>query len=283
MRFVVQSPTITLHHLMHLHQLCHADQGQQFMQVAEYAYYLPGQKEPSPEALAFCAEQGLDCAFVPDRQTWSTIRLVVMDMDSTLINIECIDEIADMCGLKPEVAAITELSMRGEIDFTQSLRSRVALLKDLDESALQRVVDERLRLNSGAQALIDYCRQHGIKTMLVSGGFDFFANHVKAMLGLDYAHANTLEITNGKLTGNLLGNIVDAQAKADYLVKTREQLGLAVDQVIAIGDGANDLKMMAVAAAGVAYHAKPIVQQQASYALNHTGLDGVLNLFNTGH
>jgi len=283
MRFVVQSPTITLHHLMHLHQLCHADQGQQFMQVAEHAYYLPGQQEPSPEALAFCAEQGLDCAFVPDRQTWSTIRLVVMDMDSTLINIECIDEIADMCGLKPEVAAITELSMRGEIDFTQSLRSRVALLKDLDESALQRVVDERLRLNPGAQALIDHCRQHGIKTMLVSGGFDFFANHVKAMLGLDYAHANTLEITSGKLTGDLLGNIVDAQAKADYLVETREQLGLAVDQVIAIGDGANDLKMMAVAAAGVAYHAKPIVQQQATYALNHTGLDGVLNLFNTGH
>ncbi|MES2553683.1 MAG: phosphoserine phosphatase SerB [Pseudomonadota bacterium] len=283
MRFVVQSPTINLHHLMHLHQLCHADQGQQFMQVAEHAYYLPGQQVPSPEALAFCAEQNLDCAFVTDRQTWSTIRLVVMDMDSTLINIECIDEIADMCGLKPEVAAITELSMRGEIDFTQSLRSRVALLKDLDESALQRVVDERLRLNPGAQALIDYCRQHGIKTMLVSGGFDFFANYVRAMLGLDYAHANTLEITNGKLTGKLLGSIVDAQAKADYLVKAREQLGLAVDQVIAIGDGANDLKMMAVAAAGVAYHAKPIVQQQATYALNHTGLDGVLNLFTTGH
>ena len=283
MRFVVQSPTISLHHLMHLHQLCHAAQGQQFMQIAEHAYYLPGQQEPSPEAQAFCAEQDLDCAFVPDRQTWNTIRLVVMDMDSTLINIECIDEIADMCGLKPEVAAITELSMRGEIDFTQSLRSRVALLKDLDESSLRKVVDERLQLNPGAQALIDYCRQHGIKTMLVSGGFDFFANHVKAMLGLDYAHANTLEIVEGKLTGNLLGNIVDAQAKADYLVKTREQLGLAVDQVIAIGDGANDLKMMAVAAAGVAYHAKPIVQQQASYALNHTGLDGVLNLFNTGH
>jgi len=283
MRFVVQSPTISLHHLMHLHQLCHAAQGQQFMQIAEHAYYLPGQQEPSPEAQAFCAEQDLDCAFVPDRQTWNTIRLVVMDMDSTLINIECIDEIADMCGLKPEVAAITELSMRGEIDFTQSLRSRVALLKDLDESSLRKVVDERLQLNPGAQALIDYCRQHGIKTMLVSGGFDFFANHVKAMLGLDYAHANTLEITSGKLTGDLLGNIVDAQAKADYLVETREQLGLAVDQVIAIGDGANDLKMMAVAAAGVAYHAKPIVQQQATYALNHTGLDGVLNLFNTGH
>jgi len=283
MRFVVQSPTITLHHLMHLHQLCHAAQGQQFMQIALHAYYLPGQQEPSPEAQAFCAEQGLDCAFVPDRQTWNTIGLVVMDMDSTLINIECIDEIADMCGLKPEVAAITELSMRGEIDFTQSLRSRVALLKDLDESALLRVVDERLRLNPGAQTLIDYCRLHGIKTMLVSGGFDFFANHVKAMLGLNYAHANTLEIIEGKLTGHLLGDIVDAQAKADYLVKTREQLGLAVDQVIAIGDGANDLKMMAAAAAGIAYHAKPIVQQQAAYALNHTGLDGVLNLFNTGH
>jgi len=283
MRFVVQGPSINFQHLLHLHQLCHAPQGQQFVQIAERAYYLPAQESVSQDAIDFCASQQLDCAFVPDKLTLKTIGLAVMDMDSTLINIECIDEIADMCGLKPQVAAITEKSMRGEIEFAESLRQRVALLKGLDESALKRVVDERLQLNPGAQAWIDTCRQHGIKTMLVSGGFDFFASRVQALAGLDYTEANSLEIINGKLTGKLLGDIVDAQAKADLLVQKREQLGLKVDQVIAIGDGANDLKMMQVAAAGVAYHAKPIVQQQATYTLNHSGLDGLINLFNTGN
>lgn len=283
MRFVVQSPAINYHHLQHLHKLCHAAQGQQFMQIAQHAYYLPGQLNASPEALAFCASEQLDGAFVADTLTLNTIALVVMDMDSTLINIECIDEIADMCGLKPQVAAITESAMRGDIEFAESLRRRVALLQGLDEDALRRVVDERLQLNPGAQQLIDCCKQHGIKTMLVSGGFDFFANRVKDMLGLDETRANTLEIVDGRLTGKLLGDIVDAQAKADFLVQLREQSGMKTDQVIAIGDGANDLKMMAVATAGVAYHAKPVVQQQASFALNYNGLDGVINLFNTGH
>ncbi len=283
MRFVVQSPAISYHHLQHLHQLCHAAQGQQFMQNAQHAYYLPGQQAASTEALAFCASTGLDGAFVADTLTLNTIGLVVMDMDSTLINIECIDEIADMRGLKPQVAAITESAMRGEIEFAESLRRRVALLQGLDQTALQDVINQRLQLNPGARELIASCKQHGIKTMLVSGGFDFFADHVKQLLGLDEARANTLDIVDGKLTGQLLGNIVDAQAKADFLVQLREQYGLKTDQVIAIGDGANDLKMMAAAAAGVAYHAKPVVQQQASFALNHSGLDGVVNLFNTGH
>jgi len=282
MRFVVQGPSISFQHLLHLHQLCHAQQGQQFVQIAERAYYLPAQESVSQEAIDFCASQQLDCAFVSDKLTLKNIGLAVMDMDSTLINIECIDEIADMCGLKPQVAAITEKSMRGEIEFAESLRQRVALLKGLDEAALKRVVDERLQLNPGAQAWIDTCRQHGIKTMLVSGGFDFFASRVQVLAGLDYTAANSLEIIEGKLTGNLLGEIVDAQAKADLLVQKREQLGLKVDQVIAIGDGANDLKMMQVAAAGVAYHAKPIVQREATYTLNHNGLDGLINLFNTG-
>lgn len=283
MRFVVQSPAISYHHLQHLHQLCHAAQGQQFMQNAQHSYYLPGQLAASAEVLAFCASTGLDGAFVADTLTLNTIGLVVMDMDSTLINIECIDEIADMRGLKPQVAAITESAMRGEIEFAESLRRRVALLQGLDQTALQDVINQRLQLNPGARELIASCKQHGIKTMLVSGGFDFFADHVKQLLGLDEARANTLDIVDGKLTGQLLGNIVDAQAKADFLVQLREQYGLKTDQVIAIGDGANDLKMMAAAAAGVAYHAKPVVQQQASFALNHSGLDGVVNLFNTGH
>lgn len=281
MRLVIQNKNIRDHHLHHIYLLSHAQQGLQFVQIGEHAYYLPKQDNVSNKIVQFCVKENIDCAYVPDRLTLKNIGLAVMDMDSTLINIECIDEIADMQGIKPQVAAITESAMRGEIEFAESLRRRVALLKGLDESALKRVIDERLQLNPGAQAWIDACKQHNIKTLLVSGGFTFFANHVKSLLGLDFAQSNTLEIIDGKLTGNILGNIVDAQAKADFLNQTREQLGLNADQVIAIGDGANDLKMMSVAAAGVAYHAKPIVQQQASFALNHSGLDGLIHLFNT--
>jgi phosphoserine phosphatase len=171
--------------------------------------------------------------------------------------------------------------MRGELDFVSSIKARVALLKGLPETALQKVIDERLQANPGAHEWIAACKTNNIKTMVVSGGFTLFANHVKTMLGLDYAVANTFEIIDGKLTGNILGDIVDAERKAQELVRLRDELGLKENQTIAIGDGANDLKMMSVAAVGVAYHAKPIVQQQATYALNHMGLDGVINLFIT--
>jgi phosphoserine phosphatase len=204
-----------------------------------------------------------------------------MDMDSTLISIECIDEIADMVGLKPQVAAITERAMQGELDFAQSLRERVSLLKGLNESDLMRVLNERLALNPGAVEWIATCKKNNITTLLVSGGFTFFADRVKAMLGLDYAVSNSLEIIDGKLTGNILGAIVDAQTKANELIKLRDNLGLTVAQTIAIGDGANDLKMMSAAGIGIAYHAKPIVQAQATYALNHVGLDGVIGLLTT--
>jgi phosphoserine phosphatase len=281
MRLVVQSPAIQFQHLVHIHQISQSNQGAQFIQIAEHAYYLPHQESASQAVIDFCAAQNIDCAYVPEKQTLNNIKLAVMDMDSTLINIECIDEIADMMNIKPQVAAITESAMRGEIEFKESLTRRVALLNGLEESALQRVINERLKLNPGAQFWIDACKAHGIKTLLVSGGFEFFANHVKNLLGLDYAESNRLEIIDGKLTGKILGDIVDGQAKADFLVKTREALGLNHDQVIAIGDGANDLIMMREAAAGVAYHAKPIVQAQATYALNHMGLDGIRNLFAT--
>ena len=277
MRLVVQGKAITFAHLAHIHQLCASSV--QFVQIAQHGYYLANQSEVNPAVQQFCAEQKIDCAYVENNQLIKNFGLCVMDMDSTLISIECIDEIADMAGLKPQVAAITERAMQGELDFAQSLRERVALLEGLQESDLMRVLNERLQLNPGAQQWIDNCKANNITTLLVSGGFNFFADRVKAMLGLDYAVANTLEIIDGRLTGKILGNIIDAQTKADELVKLRDSLGLKATQTIAIGDGANDLKMMSVAGVGVAYHAKPVVQAQATYALNHMGLDGVVNLF----
>ena len=277
MRLVVQGRAITVAHLSHIHRIIGGNT--QFMQIAEHAYYLPTHLTDVTTTKTFCADQKIDCALVPDSQRLSHFALCVMDMDSTLINIECIDEIADMMNLKPQVSAITEQSMRGELDFAASLKARVALLKGLPETALQRVIDERLQANPGAVEWIAACKANSIKTMVVSGGFTLFANHVKTMLGLDYAVANTFEIIDGKLTGNILGDIVDAERKSQELVIIRDSLGLSASQTIAIGDGANDLKMMSVATVGIAYHAKPVVQQQATYALNYSGLDGVINLF----
>ena len=202
-----------------------------------------------------------------------------MDMDSTLLAIESIDEIADMHGVKPQVSEITQRTMRGEIVFAESLRQRTALLRDLDEDALQRVYDERVRLSPGAEKMLLRMKSAGIRTMVISGGFTFFTDRIKAKLDLDYAAANTLEIADGKLTGKVLGEIIGAHGKAEVLKKVRDELGLKREQVIAIGDGANDLKMMEEAGVSIAYHAKPIVQENATYAINHVGLDGVLNLF----
>jgi phosphoserine phosphatase len=247
-------------------------------QIATHAYRLRDAK-PHDGVAMYCYEHQLDYAFVRACLNLSDFGLLVMDMDSTLISIECIDEIADMQGLKHQVAAITEAAMRGEIDFAESLRRRVALLEGLEEGALQRVYDERLQLNPGAEVMLAELKKHGIKTLLVSGGFTFFTERLKARLGLDFAHANTLEIIDGKLTGQVLGDILDAQAKANWLNHTREQFDLHPEQVIAIGDGANDLKMMAQAGTSIAYHAKPIVRTQASFAFNFVGLNGLLNLF----
>ena len=258
----------------HLAKLCNATRTEQ---VATHIYRLRDAKQHDSIA-TYCFEHQIDYGFVPAGKTLADFGLVVMDMDSTLINIECIDEIADMQGIKPQVAEITEAAMRGEIDFAESLRRRVALLKNLDERALQRVYDERLKLNPGAELMLAELKKHGIKTLLVSGGFVFFTQRLKERLGLDFAHANELEIVDGKLTGEVQGKIVDAQGKADWLNRIRVELELKPEQVIAMGDGANDLKMMAEAGSSIAYHAKPVVRAQASYALNFVGLDGFLNL-----
>jgi phosphoserine phosphatase len=233
-----------------------------------------------PDIDAYCGAHRLDYAYVEPNAKLADFGLVAMDMDSTLITIECIDEIADFCGLKAEVAAITEASMRGEIkDFNESLTRRVALLKGLDASALERVYEERLALSPGAERMLEGARAAGLKTLLVSGGFTFFTERLKARLGLDYTRANTLEIVDGKLTGKVVGDIVNADVKARTLIETCAKIGIDPKRAIAMGDGSNDLKMMAEAGLSVAFRAKPVVRQSASVAFNFVGLDGLLRLF----
>ena len=220
---------------------------------------------------------GVDINTLPDDFDPAGVRLLITDMDSTLISIECVDEIADFVGFKPQVAAITEAAMRGELDFAASLRKRVALLEGLDVSALQRVYDERLELNPGAEELVAGLKSRQIKMALVSGGFTFFTERLEARLGLDYTLANVLAEVDGKLQGRVEGAIVGAEAKAEYLQQLCEELNITPQQVIAMGDGANDLQMLGMAGLGVAYHAKPAVSAQADVALQYRGLDAVLD------
>jgi phosphoserine phosphatase len=221
----------------------------------------------------------VDCAFIAAPRPLSDFRLAVMDMDSTLITIECIDEIADMQGIKPAVAAITEAAMRGEIEYPESLRRRVALLAGLPVEALQRVYDERLRLSPGVATMLAAFRSAGLATLLVSGGFTFFTARLAKRLAIDDARSNTLGVADGRLTGSVIGAIVDGAAKRAALLETCARLGARPDQTIAIGDGANDLPMMGAAGASIAYHAKPVVRAQATHAINYNGLDAVPPLF----
>ena len=220
----------------------------------------------------------LDATYSIGYHKMSEFKLVAMDMDSTLITIECIDEIADMQGLKKQVSEITEAAMRGELDFSASLKRRVALLEGLDASALERVYEERLQLSLGAEEMLKAVKAAGLKTLLVSGGFTFFTDRLKQRLGLDYTHANQLEIIDGRLTGKVIGGIVDAEEKKRTVERVCAELGVPPSQAIVMGDGANDLKMMGISGMSVAFRAKPVVREQANVALNFVGLDGILPL-----
>ncbi|MGH8714695.1 MAG: phosphoserine phosphatase SerB [Casimicrobiaceae bacterium] len=276
-RLVVQAPDIDTPTLKALARLAGSTRIEALRRGSDQAFALAPVGDAA-DLESYCARAGLDCAIVGPDQRLDRVRLIAMDMDSTLITIECVDEIAALHGIGPQVAAITARAMRGEIDFRESLTRRVALLAGLDVNMLQRVYDERLALSPGAERLLAGMRAIGARSLLVSGGFTFFTERLKARLGFDHACANTLEVADGKLTGRLTGVIVDAEAKAACLKRLRASVA-ADGLIVAIGDGANDLPMLEAADVSVAYHAKPIVRARTSYAIDHCGLDAVLNLF----
>ena len=256
------------------------------LQQAPVEHPAPGlarwRAEPqSPAVFDDWAERfGVDVANVPNGLRLADFRLLAIDMDSTLVTMETLDEIADMAGLKTEVAAITEAAMRGEIkDFSESLTRRMALLKGVGEDLIERVYQERLHLSPGAEILLAAAKAAGLKTMLVSGGFTHFTERLKERLGFDYAFANQFDIANQRLTGRVLGPIVDGAFKARAVQQCCQDIGCPPSQAIAIGDGANDLGMMAVAGLSVGYHAKPVVREKATWSVRKGGLDVVVGWF----
>ena len=277
MNLVIQGEHVASPDLKALHATA---RGKSIERISDSAFRVTKADPSTREAVAaHCAKARLDWGFVEDGRRLGDFRLLAMDMDSTLICIECIDEIADFAGRKAEVAAVTASAMRGEIDWPESLKRRVRALEGLPESTLGRVYDERLRFSPGAEALIAAARRQGVKTLLVSGGFTYFTDRVRDQLKLDYAYSNVLVVEGGKLAGTTTGALVDASGKAGHVKRLKAELGIGAQQVLAIGDGANDLPMMAEAGTSIAYHAKPVVKEKAAYALDHMGLDGVLGLF----
>jgi phosphoserine phosphatase len=274
MHLVIQGADIETRDLKELAKLAGAAA---IDRLSATAFRLRG-AQPAAGIADLCGTAKLDFGFVPEDRKMSDFKLLVMDMDSTLITMETIDELADMVSIKAEVAAITERAMRGEIEYDQSLRERLALLKGLDESALLRVYEERLKFSPGAERMLAAVQAAGIKTLLVSGGFTYMTDRLKTRVQLDYTHSNVLEISNGKLTGKVLGEIVNADAKLAALKRIAAEIGAAPAQIAGVGDGANDLKFLAACSVSFAYHAKPVVREQTSYAINHAGLDAMLCL-----
>jgi phosphoserine phosphatase len=278
---IIQAHDIETQDLKTLHGIAHATAIEKIDGTFEHQAFRITHADAStqPEVARYCERAKLDFAFVDANQKFGDFKLIASDMDSTLITIECIDEIADYAGKKAEVAAVTEAAMRGEIDWPTSLRQRVLALAGLPEATLEQVYDERLQLSMGTENLIRAAKKNNIKLLLVSGGFTFFTEKLKARLGFDFAFSNTLEVIDGKLTGRVLGALCDADAKAEHARNTASMLKFEAHQILVLGDGANDLKMMAAAGTSIAYHAKPVVRASATHALTHVGLDGVLALF----
>ncbi len=277
MDLVVQGPALAASDVAAIADLAGA-QGIHALAGREPAYRLS--RVGSQQGVAeHCAAARIDHAFVPAELTRQRVRVVAMDMDSTLITIECIDEIADRVGIKRDVAEITAAAMRGEIDFAESLTRRVALLAGLPVAELARVYDERIGLSPGAEVMLSGFKAAGAKTLLVSGGFTFFTDRLKARLGFDATAANTLEIAADRLTGRIVPPIVDGEVKAARLTEMRERHTGADGIAVAIGDGANDVPMLKAADISIAYHAKAIARAQATYVIDYCGLDAVLNLF----
>ncbi|HUQ29331.1 MAG TPA: phosphoserine phosphatase SerB [Usitatibacter sp.] len=277
MNLVIQGEDVPSPELKTLHRI---SRGRAIERISDDAFRIT-HADPStrPDVAEHAARARIDFGFVEEGRVFGDFRLLAMDMDSTLISIECIDEIADFAGRKAEVAAVTESAMRGEIDWPESLRRRVKALTGLDARTLARVYDERLRFNRGAERLLAAAKRNGVKTLLVSGGFTYFTDRVGEKLGFDHAYSNHLDVEGEKLAGTVSGPLVDAAGKAAHVARLKKELGIEREHVIAIGDGANDLPMMAEAGTSVAYHAKPVVKAKAAYALDYAGLDGLLNLF----
>ena len=271
--------------IIHRTQLTEAEQqilathwGQRAVAVAHH-HRIELAETPSAESLnALRALSNWDINCLPETFDANQVKLIISDMDSTLINIECIDEIGEHLGIKAQISHITEAAMRGELNFEQSLTKRVALLQGTPLSALEMVYQQRLQLNEGAEKLIQSTQAQGIKFALVSGGFTFFTDRLKARLNLDFTRANVLGFDDQQQTnGQVVGAIIGAEAKREFLLELCDQLGIGPNQAIAVGDGANDLRMMQDAGLSVAYHAKPTVQAAADTALNHRGLDAILD------
>lgn len=263
-----------------LKRLCRLARGGAIERITGEAFRIRDADPSTRDAVAqACAGALLDWGFVADGRRLGDFGLLALDMDSTLIRVECIDEMADFAGRKPEVAAVTAAAMRGEIDWAQSLKSRVAALAGLDAAVLDRVYRERLVLTPGAEDLLAAACAAGMRTLLVSGGFTYFTERLRERLGFTEAHANELVIESGRLAGRVSGPLVDAGGKARHLARMRDALALPRERVLAIGDGANDLAMMGEAGTSIAFHAKAIVRERATLALDHVGLEGVLALF----